>query len=186
MKLTESQITYRETQDLITNEFGDYFEFLGAKRLLGRIFGLLIANSKPVSLKEIAEKLKISKPAISTTIKYGMQTEMFKKVYVPENPREYFYTMGIDFMEMMIDPGLKKMQMFIDRISDVIKFVENSGSLNAKDADLMELYERLKYLEKAFGIVLGEYHIFGKRVRQKLSDLRDNIDSTSVRLRCGE
>lgn len=173
MKLTKSQRTCKETQDLITNEFGDYFEFLGAKRLLGRIFGLLLAHNKPVSLSEIAEKLKISKPAISTTMKYGLQGEMFKKVYVHENPREYFYTMGIDFMEMMIDPGIKKMRMLIDRITDAKRFVEKSGSLQSKDNDLTELYDRLVYLEKAFGIVLDEYHIFGKSVRAKLSDLRD-------------
>ncbi len=68
------------------------------------------------------------------------------------------------------------MQMLIDRIADAVRFVEESGSFGGKDMDLTELYDRLIYLEKAFGIVLDEYYIFGKRVRAKLSDLREKSE----------
>ena len=111
--------TKLEVEDHIANEFGHYLEMMGAKATLGRIWGLLLTQSKPMSLKDIAFRLNVSKPAVSTTIKIGAQLELFKKVYNPEFPRESFYEVKVEFMEMIIDPGLKKLKILTDQVKKI-------------------------------------------------------------------
>lgn len=166
---------YNKTQNILIDECGNYFEFIGAKAIIGRIFGLLISQSDPMSLKEISEVLKISKPAASNNLRYGLQVELFRKVYNSDLPREDFYMLGLDFMEMLIDPGLKKLKLLSEKFYQAKQNLDQNFDDIKDDDGLMNLYNRLSYLIKAFDILLEEYKDFGSRIQQRLSKLRKEI-----------
>ncbi|NBC30083.1 MAG: MarR family transcriptional regulator [Spirochaetes bacterium] len=46
-----------------------FFEQLGASATLGRLFGLLLVSREPLALETLAERLGLSKPAVSVQIR---------------------------------------------------------------------------------------------------------------------
>ncbi len=166
----------KEIELKLSNEFGNYVEKLGVKHLFGRIWGLLMAQSKPISLKEIAEKLEVSKPAISTTIKIGIELGLIQKSYNPKMPREFFFSLNMMSMDMIIDPGLKKLDMFYQKIFDALKELELHSDIISNDEDLQNLRDTLYWLVESFKIIYDEYVIYGERVKQRISNLKENIE----------
>lgn len=170
----KDNVLYNEVENLLVNECGNYFEFIGSKAIIGRIFGLLISHTEPVSLKEISDKLNISKPSASNNLRFGLQIEMFKKVYHSEFPREDFYILGVEFMEMLIDPGLKKLTLLSEKFVYAKKILDVHLTEVEKDEQLSKLYKKLDYLIVAFKILLEEYKKFGDTIQQRLSKLRED------------
>ncbi len=171
-KQNKSKELYNKVENYLVDEVGNYVEFVGGKALLGRIFGLLMIQGDPISLKDISRKLNVSKPAVSNTLNIGLQAELFKKVYNPDYPREGFYKVGVDFLEMMIDPGLKKLSLLRDKISEALKIMEESDIDIESDENIKSIYERTKYLCEAFEILLDEYNKFGDRIKERLKQLK--------------
>ncbi len=166
---------YQETENILIEECGNYFEFVGAKAIIGRIFGYLVSQTKPASLKEISEKLKISKPSASNNLRFGLQAEMFRKVYNSDLPREDFYLLGIDFLEMLVDPGIKKLKILGEKFYLAKQHLDMNYEDIKDDEEIMELYNRLSYLIKAFDVLLEEYRDFGSRIQQRLSKIRKEM-----------
>ncbi|MCK5742883.1 MAG: hypothetical protein KAH48_11740 [Chlorobi bacterium] len=162
----------KEVEEYMTEEFGNYFVKMGAKHLFGRIFGLLIVQLKPISLKECAAKLQVSKPAVSTTMNIGLHMDMFLKTYNPKFPRESFYSIGIDFMEMIIDPGIAKLNMLNEKIGSAMKIMKKSEY--SKDSEIQKISDRIEFLYKGFNITLDEYRIFGDKIKTRIKDMREN------------
>lgn len=162
----------QEVEKLIVDEFGNYLEQIGGKTLMGRIWGLLITKSEPISLTHIAKELHVSKPAVSTIINIAIQLGAFKKVYVQDFPRENFYQLDIDSMAMMIDPGIQKMKLLLDKFEKSITMMENSKKILEKDEELKKIYKRLSFIKKSTEIVLEEYFIFGNKVKSRILSLK--------------
>ena len=160
-----------EVEKVIIDEFGNYLEQIGGKTLMGRIWGLLMTKSEPISLTEIAKYLHVSKPAVSTVINIAVQIGAFNKVYVENYPRENFYQLDIDSMAMMIDPGIQKMQLFLDKFQKAIDLLESSKDFTEKNEKLKQLHKRLNYIKKSAEIVLEEYYIFGEKVKSRILNL---------------
>ena len=161
-----------EVEMKLASEFGNYMETLGVKHLFGRICGLLIAQVDPISLKEIAEKLEVSKPAVSTTVKIGIELGMIQKSYNPKMPREYFFSINMNSMEMIIDPGLKKLDLFNRKIEIALNQLEDHGEIVKKDDELRQLSDTLKWFHQTFQIIYDEYIIYGKRVKERINNLK--------------
>lgn len=168
--MKKSEELLNEVENFLITEFGRYLELLGSKALLGRIWGLLITRTQPISLKEITEKLKVSKPAISTNINIAVQLGIIRKVYMPEYPRESFFKVEDDYVAMMIDPGLHKLDIFIDQCKKAIGMLENSGLDFKSDNKLNDLYERLLVIKKGFDILQEEYNIFAEKLIKRIKN----------------
>lgn len=162
-----------EVEMKLANEFGNYMETMGVKHLFGRIYGLLIAQVEPISLKEIAEKLEVSKPAVSTTVKIGLELGMIQKSYNPKMPREYFFSLNMHSMDMIIDPGLKKLDMLNQKINIVLKQLQDYGKIVDTNDELRLLKDTLKWLNKTHQIIYEEYIIYSERVKERMNDLKN-------------
>lgn len=160
-----------KVEDYLVNEVANYLEFVGAKPMLGRVFGLLISQTEPTSLTNIADRLKVSKPAISNTLQLGLQSGLFTKVYIPDSPREGFYTVTIDFLEMLVDPGLKKLTMLLEKMEKARQILIDEDY--QKYESTTNLYNRLDHLVKAFYILLEEYKEFGDRIKDRIGKLKE-------------
>ncbi|MFP4370379.1 MAG: GbsR/MarR family transcriptional regulator [Candidatus Kapaibacterium sp.] len=164
-----------QVEDYLANEFAQYMEMVGSKSILGRIFGLLVAQPGPMSLNQMTERLNVSKPAVSTNSNLGAQLNLFEKVYVPEFPREDFYMVKVEFLESMIDPGLQKLNTLKDKLRRAMVMMEEQNTAVKGSEDEKMLYKRIQYLSDAFDIMLEEYHYFGDRIRQRLKDKRKEM-----------
>ncbi|MFH1052450.1 MAG: hypothetical protein V1779_16145 [bacterium] len=158
-------------QDFLIDEMGNYVESLSGRVLLGRIWGLLLTSPGPVSLKEMAKKLNVSKPAVSSTINMGIQYGVFRKQYNADFPRENFMQLRYNSMEMLINPGNRKLQLLYEKFSESVKLIEEMGNKREKDEELKQIYNRMKYLTECFKIFLDEYEKMSKIVVDKIKDL---------------
>lgn len=163
----------RNVEDYLITQFSDYMESAGAKVMLGRIFGLLLTSYEPLSLSEIAERLQVSKPAVSNTIKLGVHTNMFKKVYNPDFPREDFYEMKVDFLEMMLDPGFYKLEYLKSSLEKSINMI---NSEDYESEEYSKFKERLDWVTTSFNIMLEEYELFSERIKKRFQELKDKTD----------
>jgi DNA-binding transcriptional regulator GbsR (MarR family) len=76
-------------RDLI-EEFGNLYEAYGLKRLQGLIVGLLLTQTKPVSLDDMVDLLSHSKGPISIAVRRLADIGVVRKVNGPVNRRNYY------------------------------------------------------------------------------------------------
>ncbi len=173
--MKESEIVMQKVEDFIIDEFARYIDAIGGKVMMGRIFGLLVTKHEPMSLTQIAQRLKVSKPAISTTIKALVEIRFLQKVYNPDFPREDFYIFSHESMEMVIDPGIVKLQNLMERIDRATEMIAKESVDIDKSEGLQKLDEKLKVMRESFAIVLEEYYIFGERVKERIRKMSEKM-----------
>ena len=162
-------------EDYMVSEIGEFFEFAGSKNITGRIYGLLMSHNEPMSLKEISEKLHLSKSSVSTNIRIGVQMELFKKVYVKGQPREDFYEVANDFVDLVTRPGIKKLELLTAKINGARDILEQSASEIKNDDKLKALYKKIMYLDRSFEVFNEEYKKFAERVEARTNLLKEEI-----------
>ncbi len=69
---------------------GFVMERLGAAKTLGRLMGLLLIATRPLSLDEMARLLMVSKASISTNARICEQSGLVQRVGIPGDRRTYF------------------------------------------------------------------------------------------------
>ncbi len=171
--MTTSEIVIAKVEDFVIDEFARYIDAIGGKVMMGRIFGLLVTKHEPMSLTQIAQRLQASKPAISTTIKALVEIRFLQKVYKPEFPREDFYIFTHDSMEMVIDPGIVKLENLRERLDRAAEMIEIESKNITKSEELIALDHKLKIMREAFSIVLEEYYIFGEKVKERIRKMSE-------------
>ena len=178
-KMKKKEVLEEVQQDLI-NDLGQYVESLGGKTLLGRIWGLLLTSAEPVSLKDMTNKLHVSKPAISATVNIGLQFGVFIKVYNPQYPRENFIKLNVDSMEMLIRPGMKKLSILHTKFKKALDELKDSSIEKSKDTEFDTVEKRLDYMTLAFRIFLDEYEIMSQIVIDKIKPLEEELKKGGI------
>jgi hypothetical protein len=69
---------------------GRYFEQYGIARIGGRILGLLTIADRPLSLDEIATRLRVSRASVSTNIRLATASDLAELVTFPGDRRDYY------------------------------------------------------------------------------------------------
>jgi DNA-binding transcriptional regulator GbsR (MarR family) len=171
MKTKGNKDNLEKVQDYLIDELGHYVDSLGGRVLLGRIWGLLLTSPEPVSLKEISAKLNVSKPAVSSTVNIGLQYGVFTKYYHNEYPRENFVRLKYDSLEMLVNPGRKKLENLYDKFKKGVELIDNMDIDNKEKEDLESIHVRMKYITECFKIFLDEYEKMSEIVIKKFKVL---------------
>jgi DNA-binding transcriptional regulator GbsR (MarR family) len=101
---------------------GLHFEEYGVPRIGGRILGLLLASSRPVSSEEMSEVLEVSRSSVSTNLRTLLMTGLADRISLP-GERSDFYVFsdeawettleirmdGIESLREMAEDGLQGM-----------------------------------------------------------------------------
>jgi DNA-binding transcriptional regulator GbsR (MarR family) len=69
---------------------GRYFEQYGLARIGGRILGLLVIAERPLSLDEIASRLRVSRASVSTNIRLATASDLAELVTYAGDRRDYY------------------------------------------------------------------------------------------------
>jgi hypothetical protein len=76
--------------DQFVESMGRYFEQYGIARIGGRILGLLMIADRPLSLDEIATRLRVSRASVSTNIRLATANDLAELVTFPSDRRDYY------------------------------------------------------------------------------------------------
>ncbi len=76
--------------EIFIREAGFLAENYGLTRIAGELSALLFMESGPVSIGEMSERLGVSKPSVSTNIRFLERWQVVKKVPVRNDRRDYY------------------------------------------------------------------------------------------------
>ncbi len=143
---------------------GTLYEHWGMTRTFGQVQGLLMVAREPVSLDELSRLIKVSKAAISTTVRLYRELGFLKRVKRPGDRRDY-YEMVPGSLE---EATRKKMHLF-EEMADLA----DQGLAAVDDPDHpahARLYETRAFYEfvaENMGDLLREWR---KRKSEMLND----------------
>ena len=83
-------------------------------RIAGRLFGLLILEDEAFSLRELADRLQVSRASVSTNARILTEMGLAERVARPGNRQDYYRLAGNPFEQTLIGKvrDLKKAQDF--------------------------------------------------------------------------
>jgi len=114
-----------------------YFESFGIPRIGGRILGLLLVSSEPLSAEAISSILKVSRASVSTNVRFALQVGLVEKVSFPGDRITYY---------VFPETGLEKtLAVEIQGVSIMKRFIEQGlNALPPEDA----AHSRLEALDE--------------------------------------
>lgn len=137
-------------------EMGNIYANYGLKQLYGLIVGLLLTESKPLSLDEMVEALDRSKGPISDAARELVFRGIIKKVSGPENRRDYYTTEpdifynNFKFNMLTVTKNRQTAESFLDQLErypqdDTDSLRENLGQMKKFYTLMEEFYNNFSF-----------------------------------------
>lgn len=165
----KSKRAMEELEMYMTEGLANYFDSVGGKPLVGRIWGLLSSAPGPVSLSDIARKLNVSKPAVSNTINQVVSSlDLFQKVYMPDYPRESFYTSNFVSLDYLYKASEKKIQSFRKILEKAIEIIDKNREAVQEHEGLRKVSDNIHKTKILFEFISDEYSNFLEKISQKI------------------
>lgn len=132
-----------EVLDRFVDAWGNMGSFWGINRSVARVHALLLASSRPWTLDEISERLRISKGNASTSLKELRSWSVARKIFKPGERKEFFESEPDAWQMFFSIMRERKRREFDPILASVRETMELAGEA-PRDIDL----ERLSQLEQ--------------------------------------
>ncbi len=93
----------QEVQRGIVEDFGMGYVKFGHSELLGRVVGLLLCQTEPVSIEEICDELDVTKTPITQICRRLEELKLVRRVRVKGERRHYFQIVPDIFLQASIN-----------------------------------------------------------------------------------
>lgn len=141
----------------VMDKFGIYFDEVGLSKTYGRMFGLFMTSTQPLSMGMLVDKLQISKSTASTELRRLLTTGAIEKVLVAEE-RADFYQVKQNIWTLNLNQKIqdvKKLRAIIEEIpSNVLEGLDQ----------LKEMADYCAFLEAELKILIKKYSKFQKKL----------------------
>lgn len=132
---------------------GLYFEEYGVPRIGGRILGLLLAASRPVSSEEMSEVLEASRSSVSTNLRTLLMTGLAERVSLPGERSDY-YVFSDEAWEAILDIHLDRIESLRDMAEDGLLGMQGHHPARRR---LEEITAWADMVKKAYEGILKEW-----------------------------
>lgn len=109
-----------ELQKHVNEQMALLFERGGSSPLVGRIFGLLLFSSEPLSLQEMADRLQVTKAAVSVQVRTLEQHGLCFKL-ARSNDRKDYYQIRDNFGVTVVQDSTQHMLTFLSFLNQVLQ-----------------------------------------------------------------
>lgn len=117
-----------------------HFERQGGTRIGGRIHALLMLADEPMSLKRIAELLRVSAASVSTNIRACMAMGLVEPVSVPGD-RQHYYVISTEGWESRLRTAEEAMKAFLKMCRGALASPQLAGKPHLREAaDFCDFY----------------------------------------------
>ena len=97
-------------EQAILDDFVEHMGILGEDgqmpRIAGRLLGLFLIETKPLSLRDLADRLKVSKASVSTNTRLLAAAGMIERVSIPGDRQDYYRFASVP-LELMLHEMLR-------------------------------------------------------------------------------
>jgi DNA-binding transcriptional regulator GbsR (MarR family) len=128
-------MNYEEAKDKFINTWGSLGSLWGINKAMAQIQALLFISTKPLSMEEIMEELKISRGNTSMNLRQLMDWGIVTKELIPGQRKEFFTTEK-DVQELARTIAKERSRREIKPVIKVLKDIsniENDGSEATKE-----------------------------------------------------
>ncbi len=108
-----------------------YFESYGIPRIGGRILGLLLVASEPLSAEDIAAILQVSRASVSTNLRFALQVGLAEKTSFPGD-RLTYYVFPESGLEKTVTAEIQAMLTMKQYVEQGIKSLPPSDAARAR------------------------------------------------------
>lgn len=145
----------------IIDKFGFFFQSYGVSEIMGRVLGLLITSSDPVSLNEITETLGLSKASISIQIRKLEEIGYCKKTPRTKDRRDY-YVYNDQFIQWTLLNYIavkeKNQKVFMGLVNEVL-IIDNHSIDEIEYKEIQSRLSNIKEFNEMFiRILKNSYH----------------------------
>lgn len=132
----------------------ELLEMMGIPRSSGRMFGLLLVADRPLSLDEIADTLKLSKPSVSMNARLYERLQLLQRTHVPGDRRHYYEILPGAF-ERTVEARMAAIHGFIELTRTGLEVIDDDNDVAR--ARLETMRDFYKHLEKAMREALDSW-----------------------------
>lgn len=125
---------------------GLHFEDYGIPRIGGRILGLLLVSSRPVSPEEMSEVLQVSRSSISTNLRTLLMAGLAERVSLPGERSDY-YVFSDDAWESSLEMRLEGIQSLQEMAEEGLQGLEQDHPARKR---LQEVLEWSELVQKSY------------------------------------
>lgn len=132
---------------------GLHFEEYGVPRIGGRILGLLLAASRPISSEEMSEVLDVSRSSVSTNLRTLLIIGLADRVSLPGDRNDY-YVFSDDGWEAILKIRLERVESLREMAEDGMQGMDNRHPAWFR---LEEITAWTEMVEKAYEGIIKEW-----------------------------
>ncbi len=141
----------------------------GLPRISGRVLAYLIVSSTPVSLKEAAERLQVSRASVSTNCRLLEQLGGAHRVTVPGDRKDY-YTLAAGFQERFMDATRNRLERKVNLAREALEELgDDQGVARERMTEWLAFHD----------FILNEVDGLAERWKNRRSDGHSSPSSTS-------
>jgi DNA-binding transcriptional regulator GbsR (MarR family) len=145
-------------QDMFVESAGKLAAGFGINQFMAQLYGVLYLSDKPLSLDDLAERLKASKGNISLNIRELEKWGAVKNIWVRGSRKDY-YAAEQDIRKVTANKVKTGVRKRIEQVSDMLKqfndIVDSMGDdLTEEDKEVLRAYRgKLKKIEEMRSLV---------------------------------
>jgi DNA-binding transcriptional regulator GbsR (MarR family) len=148
------------------------FEESGTSPLVGRIYALLICSPEPISLQEIAERLGVTKAAVSIQVR-TLETHGHCLKLARGNDRKHYYCIPDEHLQISMRMVMERMNSELKWIEDTLrKLPDPQGLLENEKASFQVLQQRYTELAVFYRVVFRRLDGVEEEMERLIADMR--------------
>ena len=162
---------FREIEEIFMETLGKTAEAFGISRVVAQLYAILYLSPKPLSLDEMASRLKMSKGSVSVNIRILDSWQAVRKIWQRGSRKDY-YTAELNIKKIIVNKLRTGINRRIGEIMDEVSRIEeilnsadnNAAALTPEDKKAISTYkERLKDI-KSLSDIAGKALSLAKHV----------------------
>ncbi|SDC76508.1 DNA-binding transcriptional regulator GbsR, MarR family [Paenibacillus sp. UNCCL117] len=174
--MNPTPLSFTELKRTVSHAMSQSFEMEGFSPLVGRIFGLLLFASEPVSLQSMAEQLGVSKAAVSVQVRTLERNSMCQKVTASSDRKDYYY-IADDVNAIALRSTKQKMDLLTQQVESTLCAMNALTDIAPEDRDAY-LAAKRRFTESVamYGLLSSKLEGLEEEwlaVRQKLYEEQD-------------
>ena len=147
--------TVEDIKNELIDHIGEKSERFGFPRIAGLMEGLLLLTNGRLSLDDIAERLEVSKPSVSTNVRLLERWKVVRRVFNRGDRKNYYEITGdlgeieTEIMSTILKDEIEKMKRLLERSTSELKDITGGDEEETKEIEFMKvrLSEMSEYIE---------------------------------------
>lgn len=153
-----------QAQDVFLGKVNQLCSRFGLNNIMAQLYALLYLSSKPLSLDEMAERLKISKGSVSINMRALEGYGAVRKIWVKGSRKDYYET-EMDIARVVLDRlkliARARLVEVDDMINSSYEIINPAASENGEDKEAVKvLRQRLQNLKTLYSKAKNLFNMF--------------------------